>query len=377
MASLKQMRGKYYSRIRQWDGSKQIERIIPLKTSKKTDARVRNSEVERYENDIKSGMEFEFAWMKENGGKTEIKPLSLSDAIDAFINYRIKTNTCRESTISMNRRALNLFVKVVKNVTVSSITLEHIDRFIKYSTKLNHSKHTINIGLRTIRTFMIWLYDRDLVSRKIKIKSLSTDENDPKYITEVEFNRLMELDFGHLRFKRMFKLSWETGLRLSEPFIGVVNGNWIDIPADKSKNHKERSIRLNQEQVDTISILQEHSQNNPTMDSIKWYSKKFKKGLLKIGILDKHFHCLRHSFGARRIIETNGNIHLVRDEMGHSSVTVTERYTKLNRKRLLDDFPSLKEEVELSQNVLKYGIRDTLIRDTVPHYQTINREELN
>ena len=28
-----------------------------------------------------------------------------------------------------------------------------------------------------------------------------------------------------------------------------------------------------------------------------------------------------------------------------------------------------------SQNVLKYGIRDTLIRDTVP--QTINREELN
>ena len=377
MASLKLMRGKYYSRIRQWDGSKQIERIIPLKTSKKTDARIRNSEVERYENDIKSGMEFEFAWMKENGGRTEIKPLSLSDAIDAFINHRIKTNTCRESTISMNRRALNLFVKVVKNITVSSITLEHIDRFIKYSTKLNHSKHTINIGLRTIRTFMIWLYDRDLISRKIKIKSLSTDENDPKYITEVEFNRLMELDFGHLRFKQMFKLSWETGLRLSEPFIGVVNGNWIDIPANKSKNHKERSIRLNQEQVDTISILQEYYQNNPTMDSIKWYSKKFKKGLLKIGILDKHFHCLRHSFGARRIIETNGNIHLVRDEMGHSSVTVTERYTKLNRKRLLDDFPSLKEEVELSQNVLKYGIRDTLIRDTVPHYQTINREELN
>ena len=98
---------------------------------------------------------------------------------------------------------------------------------------------------------------------------------------------------------------------------------------------------------------------------------------MKIGILDKYFHCLRHSFGARRIIETNGNIHLVRDEMGHSSVTVTERYTKLNRKRLLDDFPSLKEEIELSQNVLKYGIRDTLIRDTVPHYLTINREELN
>ena len=63
--------------------------------------------------------------------------------------------------------------------------------------------------------------------------------------------------------------------------------------------------------------------------------------------------------------------------MGHSSVTVTERYTKLNRKRLLDDFPSLKMEIELSQNVLKYGIRDTEIRDTVPHHLPLNREELN
>ena len=84
---------------------------------------------------------------------------------------------------------------------------------------------------------------------------------------------------------------------------------------------------------------------------------------------DKHFHCLRHSFGARRIIETNGNIHLVRDEMGHSSVTVTERYTHLNRKRILDDFPSLKSSLKIP----KTTIRDTLFRDTGKHLNTANR----
>ena len=377
MASLKQMRGKYYSRIRQWNGVKQIEKLVPLKTSNKTDARIRNSEVERYENDIKDGMEFEFSWLKENAGRTEVKPLTLLDAIDTFIKHRIKTNACRRSTIAINKRALNLFAKVIKNVTISSITLKHIDRFIEYSTKLNHSKNTINIGIRTIRTLMIWLYDREMISRRLKIKSLSTDENEPQYVTEVEFKNLMELDFGHPRFKLMFRLTWDTGLRLSEPFIGIINGNWLDIPADKSKNHKERSIRLNQEQVESIRILQGYYIKNPTVDGIKWYSKKFKQGLLQIGVINKHFHCLRHSFGARRIIETNGNIHLVRDEMGHSSVTVTERYTRLNRKRLLDDFPSLKEEVELSQNVLKYSIRDTHIRDTVPHHLPINRKDMN
>ena len=61
---------------------------------------------------------------------------------------------------------------------------------------------------------------------------------------------------------------------------------------------------------------------------------------------------MRHSFGARRIIETNGNIHLVRDEMGHSSVIVTERYTRLNRKRIIEDFPTLAEKIKFSENVL-------------------------
>lgn len=175
----------------------------------------------------------------------------------------------------------------------------------------------------------------------------------------------MRLDFGEPRFKRMFKLHWQTGLRLSESFLGAVNGSWLDIPAERAKNHNSRSIQITDEQKKTIKLIQKVWRNSgSTKDHIKWYSKKFKKGLLKIGVLDKHFHCLRHSFGARRIIETNGNIHLVRDEMGHSTVTVTERYTKLNRKRVLEDFPSLAEKVKLSENMLKNAIKDTNFKDT-------------
>ena len=82
---------------------------------------------------------------------------------------------------------------------------------------------------------------------------------------------------------------------------------------------------------------------------------------------------MRHSFGARRIIETNGNIHLVRDEMGHSSVTVTERYTRLNRKRVMEDFPSLIDKLNSTIN----GIKDTIIKDTSQYLTPINRRDLN
>ena len=133
----------------------------------------------------------------------------------------------------------------------------------------------------------------------------------------------------------------------------------------------------NKEQTETINILQAHYQDNPSTDSIKWYSKKSKKGLLKIGILNKHFHCLRHSFGTRRILETNGNIHLVRDEMGHSSVTVTERYTRLNRKRVMEDFPSLADKCYISENMLKNGKEDTVLEDTEYYEGAVIRGELN
>ena len=64
MASLKQMRGKYYSRIRQWNGVKQIERLIPLKTSNKTDTRIRQAQIEKVERDIKDEIEYDSPSLK-------------------------------------------------------------------------------------------------------------------------------------------------------------------------------------------------------------------------------------------------------------------------------------------------------------------------
>ena len=53
-----------------------------------------------------------------------------------------------------------------------------------------------------------------------------------------------------------------------------------------------------------------------------------------------HFHCLRHTFAVRRYLQTR-DIYLVKQEMGHSSVTTTEVYAKFSLRRLEMDFPSL------------------------------------
>ena len=56
--------------------------------------------------------------------------------------------------------------------------------------------------------------------------------------------------------------------------------------------------------------------------------------------------------------------------MGHSSVTVTERYTKLDRKRVEHDFPSINKTP-------KIAIMDTLSMNTVLNIAGVSREELN
>ena len=259
---------------------------------------------------------FDFSWLKTNGNRTTIKPRTLVDNANIFLTDRNKSDILRESTLEIYKRALNHFVECAGDMRIDCITLNHIDAFIAYSKCLAHAKTTININLRVIRTFLTWLFDRELIDKVPKIKQLPVKIDDPIYITEIEYTHLMKLNHCHQRFNDMFKLYWETGMRLSEAFYGVISGNWIDVPHNLSKNGKKRSIRINKEQKEIINMLQTIWKNSgATEDHIKWYSKKFKKGLLKIGVLDKHFHCMRHSFGARRIIETNGNIHLVRDQM--------------------------------------------------------------
>ena len=132
----------------------------------------------------------------------------------------------------------------------------------------------------------------------------------------------------------------ELGFRLAMPFKGRIEGNVFICPASHMKMHRDFKCLVNEEQKETILMMKEIYAKNPTKDAIKWYSKKFQKVLTALGIEDRVFHSIRHTFGVRRCIETN-NIWQVRDEMGHENVAVTERYTRIFRTDLEAHFPKL------------------------------------
>jgi site-specific recombinase XerD len=58
--------------------------------------------------------------------------------------------------------------------------------------------------------------------------------------------------------------------------------------------------------------------------------KAFKKCMAGAG-LPKHYsiHCLRHTYGSHLYLSSNHNLRLVQEQLGHSSVRVTEVYANL------------------------------------------------
>ena len=150
----------------------------------------------------------------------------------------------------------------------------------------------------------------------------------------------------------IFQLYWDIGVRLSEPFIGTIKGNYLEVPKEKAKNRSARSVRITLEQSLTIKeMVKRWEDKGRTKDHIKNYSKVFKKALRHCNIDEsRHLHSLRHSYALRRRLETNGNYQLVAKELGHKSAIVTEKYQRCDDKKLIDDFPSYKAIIEAQEN---------------------------
>ena len=377
MATLRKRRGMWYARI-QWrdqNGQKK-DKQIPLRTTLKVTARERLPAVNRVQADIKDGLSYSFPWMND-AGQTKILVFTVKAAMEEWMEHR-KKNKIRKKTLEINQLALDYFLDCTgRKRSLSSIGNTDIVTFVDYLDAKGNSDTTINIHLRTVKAMFRHYLKYGELDRIPVIEQRKTVSKDPIYITDYEFQNVMELDWLDDFYKRVFLLYRETGMRLREPFISNLDGAWIDIPPE-SKTHSTRSIELSAPLQQIFLELQywyEEGYGSTLVDAGDHLSKKFKKALRCIGAREEiHFHSLRHTFSVRRVL-IGTPIHEVKLLMGHASVTTTEQYSNMNLKRVAQDFPTL---VATYENALKVGLEDTFLEDTshmssdyVPIYEKI------
>ncbi len=356
MASIKKRRSNYYSRDQWYDeyGSKK-EKQIPLKTDKKSDAVMRNHEVEKVEDLIKQGENWEFGWMQD-GGKPKLIRLSVEDAIEKF--YAVKRlDNLKPRTFEAYEQGLNAFMKAVgRAYAIENVGHSEINIFKAWSKK-RHSPVTTNLCLQKIKSFLIFCYDMGYIKKQIKIDMLKVNEKPPMYLTETNMLKLFSSDMIDMHYRKAFYFYAMTGCRLMEAFNGYVSGNWLIIDADASKSGVEREVQLDKTTLPILLEMRDRveketgksgsgSLNHTRRWQIKKYSRKFKACAELEGFGHHKFHNLRDTYAVRRWAIT-GDIHLVSKELGHASVTMTEKYTNFKLRRLKDDFPSIEPQIKM------------------------------
>ena len=364
MATLKKRRGNWYARV-QWRNTnyKMRETQIPLRTESKVTAIARLSMVNKVETEIKKDIDFTFPWLNDTG-HLKVVQFTLEAAIDKWMDHR-KNSRIRENTLEINELGLRYFTKLLGTKrALNSIGNADIDNFIYYLESKGLAIATINMHLRTVKTMLRYFRKNGYIETVPVIDQIRVARIEPIYITDDEFQSIVSLDWLDSFYKRVFFFYRETGLRLREPFISILNGKWLDISTD-SKTHSARSIELSGNDQQIFNEIQNwycHGYGSTIQNCGDHFSKVFKKALRCIDAYEgKRFHSLRHTFAVRRLLMKTP-VYDVKLMMGHTSVTTTEQYTRMNLKRVAQDFPTL---VDYYANTRNLGEKDTLWKDTV------------
>ena len=224
---------------------------------------------------------------------------------------------------------------------VKDVKYHHIESLKAYQSHL--ADDTLNMRLRAINTFMVWLCDNEKISTIPKIKKLPIGRKRPSYYSAEEFD-LVQSHIENELYKRAYILYRGTGLRLFEVFKSTICSIGIIIPSGRTKNSYERTMTLNDEQMDTVRDMRawvKYKVDNKIATercAVKHFSRIWSDTCKKLGLEKRKMHNLRHTFAVMEWLRTS-DLLLVSSKLGHSSTVQTEKYTKFEESELIKDFP--------------------------------------
>ena len=146
----------------------------------------------------------------------------------------------------------------------------------------------------------------------------------------------------------IIELMYSSGLRVSE----AVNINISDFEEDMTflrilgKGAKTRIVPLGKFAVNAIKnwLIEREKiymdsdalflNSKGTRLSIRSVQLRLKKMAVKQGLPPIHPHMLRHSF-ATHMLESSGDLRTIQELLGHSSLSTTQIYTKLDYQHLV------------------------------------------
>ncbi len=311
MAGLRKLRGKYYVRVFLPGGK---EKLLPTKTGDRKQAEAKRRIIEEREFLVKARLAEDLEVDKEN----------LFKAIDDYLkDCKVRL---RASSYESYRLAMDNLRKCWIDIPVKDITAGHYTRLKQFLASWL-KPGAVNVRLRAIRTFLNWLVSTGKLDRlPCKLTLIKVDVGLPKFFTPAELQKIFA-QVKDPKIKAAFRVLAETGLRRSELFNCTREDGFLHL--HHTKGRRDRLVPLPPTLLPDFLLATEDPYRPNTI------TQAFTAALRASGIEPKgrSLHSLRHTFALREYYRT-GDIYYVKGLLGHSAVTVTERYLKFPQEYL-------------------------------------------
>lgn len=279
-----------------------------------------------------------------------------------FLDYLKDIKGASDNTIQSYCRDIHqatTFVETTYDVSeCHEITVTHLNGYIRDLENKGRARSTISRNMASLRSYFQFLLRRGLIT-KDPTELLVTPKIEKKIPVILSFEEIdlllsqpIEVDNKGIRDKAMLELLYASGIRVTELLeLQAVDVNITMGYIRCACNKKERVIPIGQAAQLALFKYMNSSRNNMIRNKdeetlfVSCFGEsmsrqgfwKIVKGYARKAGIDKKItpHMLRHSF-ASHLVENGADLRSVQEMLGHSSISTTQVYAKMNNYKLRD-----------------------------------------
>ena len=284
------------------------------------------------------------------------KEYFITKDINQYIEYIFQVKNLSPNTASSYKRdllKLSSYMQSLGVVSYSKITDDIGTGWIGSLFSSNNNPRSIQRHLSSAKGFFKFLKKNSIIESSPF--ELVNAPKTPQYLPDVlspedveQLLSLKPLDVLEIRDLAIVELMYSSGLRVSE----TANIDLNDFEEEMSflrvlgKGSKTRIVPLGRYAINAIqnwiNEREKYSEKSKALFinlkgsrlSVRSIQLRLKRLALKQGLPPVHPHMLRHSF-ATHMLESSGDLRTIQELLGHSSLSTTQIYTKLDYQYLV------------------------------------------
>lgn len=284
------------------------------------------------------------------------KEYFITKDINQYIEYIFQVKNLSSNTVSSYKRdllKLSSYMESLGIASYSKITDDIGTGWIGSLFSSNNNPRSIQRHLSSAKGFFKFLKKNSIIESSPfeLVNAPKTPQHLPDVLSPEDVEQLLSLkpvDVLEIRDLAIVELMYSSGLRVSE----TANINLNDFEEEMSflrvlgKGSKTRIVPLGRYAINAIQNWikerEKYSEKSKALFinlkgsrlSVRSIQLRLKRLALKQGLPPVHPHMLRHSF-ATHMLESSGDLRTIQELLGHSSLSTTQIYTKLDYQYLV------------------------------------------